>query len=74
MYKGYSVIKDMEGNYVAQIFVNDYVGSCEIKGATQKAFKDIFNEFIKDNGGLKKFQEVILFSPFYFTYEFKKQK
>ena len=55
MYKGYSVIKDMEGNYVAQIFVNDYVGSCEIKGATQKAFKDIFNNFIKYNGGLKKF-------------------
>ena len=54
MYKGievkYDLIKDL---YVAEIHVNDWKLPLTIMGATQSAFKRIFNDTVKTYGGLK---------------------
>lgn len=53
LYKGVKVYKLSNGNYTADILVNDYKLPITIIGATQAAFKKIFNNKVKDNGGLK---------------------
>lgn len=53
LYKGIEVHKLSSGNYFAKIPVNDYKLPIEIIGATQASFKKIFNNTVKNNGGLK---------------------
>lgn len=53
-YKGCYVYKDLCGNYVANVFVNDLRLPMKICGITQNHFKDNFNRIVKTYGGLKR--------------------
>ena len=46
-YKGCHIFKDLSGNYVANVFVNDLKLPIRICGTTQKHFKDNFNRVVK---------------------------
>lgn len=53
-YKGCYVFKDLCGNYVAKVLVNNLKLPMTICGATQKSFKNNFNRLVEENGGLAK--------------------
>lgn len=53
MYKNCVVNRLSNGNYVAEVSVNDCKFPIRIVGSTQANFKKIFNEVVADNGGLK---------------------
>lgn len=53
LYKGIEVHKLSNGNYEAKFEVNDCPLSVKVIGATQASFKKIFNNVVKNNGGLK---------------------
>lgn len=53
-YKGIEVKVNHNGCYVAMFNVNSTVGKCKVVGTTQSSFIRLFNQFVKNNGGLKK--------------------
>ena len=54
IYKGVGVERfGGTGIYIAKVYVNDKELALTICGATQSAFKKIFNEQVKLYGGLK---------------------
>ena len=54
IYKGVEVERfGGTGIYIAKVYVNDKALPMTICGATQSAFKKIFNEQVKLYGGLK---------------------
>ena len=53
-YKGVEVKVNNKGCYVAMFNVNSVVGKCKVVGTTQSSFMRLFNQFVKNNGGLKK--------------------
>lgn len=53
LYKGIEVHKLSNGNYEAKFEVNDCPLPLKVIGATQASFKKIFNNIVKNNGGLK---------------------
>ena len=54
-YKGVRVERYCgNGAYFANVYVNDYELPITVSGITQSAFKKVFNEVIKEYGGLKK--------------------
>ena len=52
-YKGCYVSKDLRGNYVAAVLVNNLKLPLTICGATQKSFKYNFNRLVEEYGGLQ---------------------
>ena len=53
-YKGIEVKVNHNGCYVAMFNVNSTVGKCKVVGTTQSSFMRLFNQFVKNNGGLRK--------------------
>ena len=57
IYKGVIVkVNPLTNNYEAKVDVKDYAQSIKVVGATQKDFKTIFNNIVKEYGGLREFQ------------------
>ena len=51
-YKKIRVTLDLNGNYVAKVYVKDLTLPITIVGATQKNFKDNFNRLVFEHGGI----------------------
>ena len=51
-YKKIRVTLDLNGNYVAKVYVKDLILPMTICGATQKSFKDNFNRLVFEHGGI----------------------